>query len=62
MYTWEGMRILPREEAISRFYKGELLGCYYCYPDDTEAQIDEAVSFTRLMEYLDMGIQIGIEL
>lgn len=60
-YTWEGMEKLSREKIVELVNNGQLEGCYYLYPNNTEAQVDSGYTLDCVLRFLEAGGEIGIE-
>lgn len=62
MYLWRGMDILEEEEALLLHKAGQLTGCYWLYPDNTEGYISEEPDEEEFIQrFYEQGIQIGRE-
>ena len=62
MYTWEGMHKMTFGEIMEAFHNGELEGCYWLYPDNTEGAIDtRGLTVEDIIERLEQGIEVGFE-
>ena len=60
-YEWEGMEKITFEEAKALHERGELVGCYRLYPDNTESYIEEDYDFDDIVRHCEAGGEIGYE-
>ena len=60
-YTWDGMEKLTWEEVKQRHYKGELVGCFKLYPDETEGMIEAGYDWQDIVNHYDNGGEFGYE-
>lgn len=60
-YTWEGMEKLTWEEVKQLHYKGELVGCFKLYPDETEGMIESGYDWQDIVNHYDNGGEFGFE-
>ena len=61
-YKWLGMRVIPWDEVQVLHKKGELVGCYRLYPDNSEGQIDRGYSWDEMVKHHDNGGEFGGDL
>lgn len=62
-YTWKGMRKLTWEEVLHMHKKGELVGCFRLYDDNSEAMIGRGYDFTGdILAHHENGGEFGEEI
>lgn len=60
-YTWTGMKKISWDEVKDLDKKGELVGCFYLYDDESEGMIEADYNFDDIKKHYECGGEFGIE-
>jgi len=56
------MQIIPWERVKELHEKGELVGCYQLYQDNSEKQIEEGYTWLEIQRHYEDGGEFGEEI
>lgn len=60
-YEWDGMRKIPWSAVIDMHLNHTLAGCFYLYPDGTEAEIQADYKTEDIVKHHENGGEFGLE-